>query len=168
MLTYKAPLRELRFLFNEVFDYPKHYASLDSGKNADPETVNMILEGFGDFAENVLAPLYQTGDKEGCTYKDGQVSTPTGFKEAYDAFVAGGWQGISFPDEYGGMGLPMSLNLAKSEMMGSANWAWAMYPGLTIGSVNTIMQYGTPEQKSTYLPKLVSGEWSGTMCLTEA
>lgn len=168
MLSYKAPIRDLRFLFNEVLNYPKHYGELDSGKNADPETVNMILEGFGDFAENVLSPLYQTGDQQGCTYKDGKVTTPDGFKEAYEQFVAGGWQGISYPDEYGGMGLPMSLNLAKSEMMGSANWAWAMYPGLTIGSVNTILQYGTAEQKTTYLPKLVSGEWSGTMCLTEA
>lgn len=168
MLTYKAPIRELRFLFNEVLNYPKHYAQLDGGQNADPETVNMILEGFADFAENVLAPLYQTGDRQGCTFKDKNVTTPDGFKEAYQAFVEGGWQGISYPDEYGGMGLPMSLNLAKSEMMGSANWAWAMYPGLTIGSVNTILQYGTPKQKTTYLPKLISGEWSGTMCLTEA
>ncbi|MDO4897168.1 MAG: acyl-CoA dehydrogenase C-terminal domain-containing protein [Moraxella sp.] len=168
MLTYKAPLRDLRFLFNEVFDYPKHYQSLNCGKNADPETVNMILESFADFAQSVLLPLYQSGDNEGCTFKDGNVTTPTGFKEAYRQFVDGGWQGISYSDEYGGMGLPMSLNLVKSEMMGSANWAWAMYSGLTIGSVNTILQYGTPEQKSLYLPKLISGEWSGTMCLTEA
>lgn len=168
MLTYKAPLRDMRFLFNEVFDYPKHYASLDSGKNADPDTVNMILEGFADFAENVLAPLYQSGDAQGCTYKDGEVTTPDGFKEAYAQFAEGGWQGLSYPEIYGGMNLPMSMNLAKSEMMGSSNWAWAMYPGLSIGAVNTILQYGTTDQKSTYLPKLVSGEWSGTMCLTEA
>lgn len=167
MLTYKAPLRDLRFLFNEVLHYPKHYQSLDAGKNADPETVDMILEGFAQFAQDVLMPLYESGDKEGCTFKDGAVTTPTGFKEAYAQFVEGGWQGISFPTEYGGMALPMSLNLVKSEMMGSANWAWAMYPGLSIGSVNTILEYGTPEQKATYLPKLVSGEWSGTMCLTE-
>lgn len=168
MLSYKAPLRDIRFLMNEVFDFQKHYSTLDNGKNADPETVDMILEGFADFAQDVLAPIYQPADAQGCRFKDGQVTTPDGFKEAYQQFVEGGWQGISYPEEFGGMNLPMSMNLIKSEMMGTANWPWAMYPGLTIGSVNTILQYGTKEQKATYLPKLVSGEWSGTMCLTEA
>lgn len=168
MLKYKAPLRDIRFLINEVFDYPKHYSTLDNGKNADPETVDMILEGFADFAQDVLAPIYQPADAQGCSFKDGKVTTPDGFKEAYQQFVEGGWQGIAYPEKFGGMNLPMSMNLIKSEMMGSANWPWAMYPGLTIGSVNTILQYGTDAQKATYLPKLVSGEWSGTMCLTEA
>ncbi|MDO4700339.1 MAG: acyl-CoA dehydrogenase C-terminal domain-containing protein [Moraxella sp.] len=168
MLKYKAPLRDIRFLINEVFDYPKHYSTLDNGKNADPETVDMILEGFADFAQDVLAPIYQPADAQGCSFKDGKVTTPDGFKEAYQQFVEGGWQGIAYPEKFGGMNLPMSMNLIKSEMMGTANWPWAMYPGLTIGSVNTILQYGTDAQKATYLPKLVSGEWSGTMCLTEA
>ena len=168
MLTYKAPLRDIRFLINEVFDYPAHYKTLKSGQNADPETLNMILEGFADFAEQVLSPIYQPADAEGCHFDNGNVTTPKGFKEAYDQFVEGGWQGISYPESYGGMGLPMSVNLIKAEMMGSANWPWAMYPGLTLGAVNTILQYGTTEQKDTYLPNLVSGVWSGTMCLTEA
>ncbi len=168
MLTYKAPLRDIKFLMNEMFDFQAHYQTLENGSAADAETVDMILSGFADFAENVLSPLYQPADAEGCTFKDGEVTTPTGFKEAYQQFVEGGWQGISYPEEFGGMNLPMSLNLIKSEMMGTANWPWAMYPGLTTGSVNTILQYGDDAQKATYLPKLISGEWSGTMCLTEA
>ena len=167
MLTYKAPLRDIKFLFNDVFDFQTHYKDLDNGANADPETVDMILQSFADFAENVLAPIYQDADAEGCHFKDGEVTTPKGFKEAYQQFVEGGWQGISYPEEYGGMNLPMSLNLIKSEMMGTANWPWAMYPGLTTGCINTMLQYGTDEQKAIYLPKLVEGTWSGTMCLTE-
>lgn len=167
MLTYKAPLRDINFLIKDVFDFQGHYKSLDSGENADPETVDMILQGFADFSENVLSPLYQPADEEGCKFEDGNVTTPTGFKEAYDQFVEGGWQGISYPEQYGGMNLPMSINLIKSEMMGTANWPWAMYPGLSTGCINTIVQYGTEEQKDLYLPKLVEGTWSGTMCLTE-
>ena len=127
----------------------------------------MILEGAADFCENVLSPLNQTGDAEGCHFENGEVRTPKGFKEAYDQFVQGGWQGLSYPEEFGGQNLPMSLNLIKSEMMGTANWSFQMYPGLSVGCINTIIQYGTDEQKNTYLPHLVAGTWSGTMCLTE-
>ena len=95
MLTYKAPLRDIKFLINDVFDYQTHYKSLDNGENADPETVDMILQCFADFAENVLAPLYQPADEEGCHFENGVVTTPKGVKEAYDQFVEGGWQGIS-------------------------------------------------------------------------
>jgi len=115
----------------------------------------------------VLAPLNASGDKEGCHLKDGVVTTPAGFKEAYAQFVAGGWQGLSFPVEYGGQGMPMSLNLFKSEMMGAANWSFNMYPGLSIGCINTLLQYGTDAIKTVYLPRLVAGAWTGTMCLTE-
>ncbi|MEN9437879.1 MAG: hypothetical protein RIR09_2534 [Pseudomonadota bacterium] len=167
MHAYKAPLRDMRFLMNEVLDYPAHYAALPNGGEATPEMVDAILEGAATLCEEVLAPLNASGDKEGCHLKDGVVTTPKGFKEAYAEFVAGGWQGLSFPEQYGGQGLPASLNLFKTEMMGTANWSFAMYPGLTIGCINTIMQYGTDAQKSQYLPKLVSGEWTGTMCLTE-
>lgn len=168
MLSYKVPLRDMQFLMNEVFNFQAHYQTLKSGENADPETVEMILQGFADFAENVLSPLYQSGDAEGCHFDQGAVTTPKGFKAAYDQFVEGGWQGISYPEVYGGMNLPMSLNLIKSEMMSTANWAWSMYPGLTTGCINTILQYGTEAQKNLYLPNLVAGTWSGTMCLTEA
>ncbi|MGP5530371.1 acyl-CoA dehydrogenase C-terminal domain-containing protein [Psychrobacter celer] len=167
MLTYKAPLRDIKFLINDVFDYQTHYKSLDNGENADPETVDMILQGMADFAENVLSPLYQPADEEGCHFENGEVTTPKGFKEAYQQFVEGGWQGISYPEEYGGMNLPMSINLIKAEMIGTANWPWAMYPGLSTGCINTLLQYGSDEQKAIYLPKLVEGSWSGTMCLTE-
>ena len=167
MTHYKAPLRDMRFLMNEVLDYPAHYASLPNGKDADPEMVDAILEGAAQLCEDVLAPLNHSGDIEGCHFDNGAVTTPKGFKEAYRQFVEGGWQGLSFPTEFGGQGLPMSLNLFKSEMMGTANWSFAMYPGLSVGCINTLMQYGSKKQKAQYIPKLVSGEWAGTMCLTE-
>ena len=167
MLQYKAPLRDMRFLINEVLDYSAHYATLSNGADATPEMVDAILEGAATLCEEVLAPLNASGDREGCQLKDGVVTTPKGFKEAYAEFVAGGWQGLSFPVEYGGQGLPMSLNLMKSEMMGAANWSFNMYPGLSIGCINTLLQYGTDAIKTVYLPRLVAGEWTGTMCLTE-
>jgi alkylation response protein AidB-like acyl-CoA dehydrogenase len=167
MTHYKAPLRDMRFLMNEVLDYPAHYASLPNGKDADPDMVDAILDGAATFCEEVLAPLNHPGDIEGCHFESGVVTTPKGFKDAYRQFVEGGWQGLSFPTEFGGQGLPMSLNLFKSEMMGTANWSFAMYPGLSVGCINTLMQYGSKKQKAQYIPRLVSGEWSGTMCLTE-
>jgi alkylation response protein AidB-like acyl-CoA dehydrogenase len=167
MPTYKAPLRDMHFLINEVLDYPAHYATLSNGGEATPDMVTAILEGAATFSEEVLAPLNLSGDQEGCHFNAGEVSTPTGFKEAYRAFVEGGWQGLSFPAEFGGQGLPTSLSLFKTEMMGAANWSFNMYPGLSLGCINTLLQYGTEAQKSLYLPPLVSGEWTGTMCLTE-
>ena len=167
MPQYKAPLRDMRFQLNEVFDYASHYGSLSNGGDATPDLVDAILEGCATFCEEVLAPLYATGDHEGCSITDGVVTTPKGYKEAYAEYVAGGWQGLSHPQEYGGQGLPMSLNLLKSEMMGTANWPFTMYPGLSLGCMNTVFQFGNAEQKSLYMPPLVSGEWTGTMCLTE-
>ena len=110
MPAYKAPVRDIRFLMNEVFDYPAHYKTLSNGESADSDTIDMIIEGAADFCENILSPLNQSGDEEGCHFKDGEVTTPKGFKEAYDQFVQGGWQGLSYPEEFGGQGLPMSLN----------------------------------------------------------
>ena len=167
MPTYKAPLRDVRFLMNDVLDYPAHFKTLSNGELADADTIDMILEGAADLCENVLAPLYQSGDDEGCHFDNGTVTTPKGYKEAYDQYVQGGWQGLSYPEEFGGQGLPMSLNLIKSEMMGTANWSFTMYPGLSAGCMNTILQFGTDEQKNTYMPNLTLGTWSGTMCLTE-
>ncbi len=114
-----------------------------------------------------LAPLNRVGDLEGCTWSADGVKTPTGFKEAYQQFVEGGWPSLAHDVEHGGQGLPESLGLAISEMVGQANWSWGMYPGLSHGAMNTLHAHGTAEQQATYLTKLVSGEWTGTMCLTE-
>jgi alkylation response protein AidB-like acyl-CoA dehydrogenase len=167
MAQYKAPLRDMRFLMNEVLDYPAHYAGLSNGADATPDMVDAILDGAAALCEDVLAPLNHSGDLEGCTFKDGVVTTPKGFKEAYQQFVEGGWQSLSFPTEFGGQGLPMSFNVFKSEMMGTANWSFTMYPGLSVGCINTLLQYGTKTQKQQYIPELVAGSWAGTMCLTE-
>ncbi|MFC4251632.1 acyl-CoA dehydrogenase C-terminal domain-containing protein [Sinimarinibacterium flocculans] len=167
MPVYKAPLRDMRFLLNEVLDFPAHYAGLSNGKDADPDTVNAILEECAKFCEEVLAPLNLSGDAEGCRIDDGVVTTPRGFKDAYDQYASGGWQGLSHPQEYGGQGMPMSLGLLKSEMTGTANWSFTMYPGLALGAMNTIMQHASPELKGLYMPPLVEGRWLGTMCLTE-
>lgn len=167
MPAYKVPLRDMRFLLNEVFDYPAHYAGLSNGKDADKETVDAILEECAKLCEDVLAPLNLPGDEEGCRFDNGEVRTPRGFKQAYEMYVAGGWQGLSHPAEYGGQGLPMSLGLIKSEMTGTANWSFTMYPGLSLGCMNTIMQYASEAQKQVYMPPLVEGRWLGTMCLTE-
>ncbi len=167
-MNYKAPLRDMRFLMNEVLDYPAHYASLSNGADVTPDMIEAILQGAATLCEDVLAPLNLSGDAQGCQFRDGAVTTPAGFKAAYAQFVAGGWQGLSFPTEYGGQGLPMSVNVFKSEMMGAANWSFNMYPGLSVGCINTILHYGSAAQKQQYLPSLVAGLWSGTMCLTEA
>ncbi|RZV56208.1 MAG: acyl-CoA dehydrogenase [Pseudomonadales bacterium] len=168
MPSYKAPLRDMHFLLNEVLDYPGHYQKLANGADATPDMVEAILEGAAQICEEVIAPLDQSGDEEGCHFEKGEVRTPKGFKEAYRQFVDGGWQGLSLPQEYGGQGLPMSVSLLKTEMVGTACWAFSMYPGLSLGCINTLLEYGSEQQKNHYLPHLVSGEWSGTMCLTEA
>ncbi|MBV8063354.1 MAG: acyl-CoA dehydrogenase C-terminal domain-containing protein [Nevskia sp.] len=167
MPAYKAPLRDMRFLMNEVLDYPGHFAAMPNGKDADPETVSAILEECARFCQEVLSPLNLPGDEEGCHFSNGQVKTPKGFKEAYEQYVAGGWQGLSHPTEFGGQGLPASMGLIKTEMMGAANWSFAMYPGLSLGAMNTVIQHASPELKALYMPPLTEGRWTGTMCLTE-
>ena len=167
MPAYKAPLRDTRFLLNEVLDFPAHYQGLVNGSDATPDMVDAILGECAKFSEEVLSPLNQQGDQQGCTWDKGEVRTPKGFKEAYAAYVAGGWQGLSHPVEYGGQGLPMSLGLLKSEMMATANWSFTMYPGLSLGAMNTLMQHGSEAQKQAYLTPLTEGRWTGTMCLTE-
>ncbi|WP_303289906.1 acyl-CoA dehydrogenase C-terminal domain-containing protein [Marinobacter sp. SS5-14b] len=167
MPVYKAPLRDMKFLLNDVFDYPRHYQSLASGENATPDIVEAILTECGRFSEEVLSPLYQSADEEGCKLENGEVTTPKGFKEAYQQYVMGGWQGLSAPEEFGGQGLPASMGLFKQEMMGTANWSFSMYPGLSIGAMNTIFLHGSEEQKQTFLVPLTEGRWGGTMCLTE-
>jgi len=169
MPDFKAPLRDIKFVMDEVLDIQSHYSQLPGGENASPDMVDAIIQEGGKFCEQVLSPLNQTGDEEGCKLTDdGQVITPGGFKEAYQQYVEGGWPAISASEEYGGQALPESLALVMSEMVGTANWSWGMYPGLSHGAIHTLTLHGSDEQKAQYLPKLVSGEWTGTMCLTEA
>jgi len=168
MTSYKAPIDDMKFIFEEVFDFYSHYQKFPAYEEATPDLVDMIMTECAKFCESELAPLYQSGDKEGCHFKDGEVTTPKGFKEAYKMYTEGGWQGLSHPVEFGGQGMPQSIGLLRTEMMATANWSWGMYPGLSLGAMNTLIEHGCEEQKQTYLPKLTSGEWAGTMCLTEA
>ncbi|MDN3650382.1 acyl-CoA dehydrogenase C-terminal domain-containing protein [Reinekea marina] len=166
MPTYKAPIRDMQFVMHEVFNSEQHYAKLGN-EDATPDMVDAIMSEAAKFCEEVLAPLNKVGDQEGCTWVDGEVKTPTGFKEAYQQWVENGWPSLALPEEYGGQGLPDSMGSMVSAMVAEANWAWGMYPGLSHGAMNTLGMHGTDEQKETYLTKLVSGEWTGTMCLTE-
>jgi len=167
MPEYKAPLRDIKFVMNELLDSDQHYANLEGAEDATPDMIDAIVQEGAKFCEQVLSPLNQVGDKEGCTLNEGGVKTPTGFKEAYQQYVEGGWPSITADPNYGGQGLPHSLSLTISEMVGTSNWSWGMYPGLSHGATNTIEEHGSEEQKQTYLTKLISGEWTGTMCLTE-
>lgn len=167
MPAYKAPLRDMQFTLFEVLEIDKHYQSLPGCEEASADMVQAIMEEGAKFSERVLAPLNQIGDREGCKFDNGVVTTPTGFKEAYQQYVEGGWPSLAHAPEHGGQGLPESLGLIINEMTGTANWSWSMYPGLSHGAMNTLEAHGTDEQKHTYLTKLVSGEWTGTMCLTE-
>lgn len=166
MSEIKIPLRDMRFAMRELFNWDQHYATLGY-EDASPDVVDAILEEGAKFCENVLAPLNQIGDQQGCTWNDGEVKTPEGFKEAYQQFVEAGWPSLAHHVDHGGQGLPPSLGTILSEMVGTANWSWGMYPGLSHGAMNTLEAHGTDEQKHTYLTKLVEGSWTGTMCLTE-
>ncbi len=168
MTDYTPPITDIKFLIEDVFDFYGHYQKHENYSEVNQELVNMVIEECGKFCSNELAPLYQKGDEEGCHWEDGKVTTPKGFKEAYQTYVEGGWQSLSHPVEYGGQGLPQSLGLIKAEMMGTANWSWSMYPGLSMGAMNTLLEHGDEQQKKTYLTRLTEGVWTGTMCLTEA
>lgn len=168
MPAYKAPLKDIDFVLNDVLDLQSHYKTLPCGEDASPDMVDAIINECAKFCENVLSPLNQTGDQQGCRFEDGQVITPDGFKEAYQQYIAGGWQGLSHPQEYGGQGMPVSMSVVKGELIGTANWSWGMYPGLTLGAMNTLFVWGTEEQKQAYMPKFCDGSWTGTMCLTES
>ncbi len=168
MPTYTAPLKDQKFLLNEVLNLSR-FSDLPGFDQIDEEMIDAILGESAKFAEEVLTPLNRVGDEEGCTrHEDGSVTTPKGFKQAYQQMCDNGWNGLSADPEYGGQGLPGVLGRACGEMTSSANMAFTMYPGLTTGAAKAIAIGGSDEQKRTYLPKMLSGEWTGTMNLTES
>ncbi|HEY5646437.1 MAG TPA: acyl-CoA dehydrogenase C-terminal domain-containing protein, partial [Pseudomonadales bacterium] len=162
-----ASTRDLRFALFDVLDYEGHYQRLFGAQAPGRELLDAIIDEAARFCAGELAPVNRSGDAQGCTYQDGVVTTPEGFKAAFAKFVEGGWPGLSGNAEYGGQGLPDSISLVLENLVGAANPAFAMYPGLSRGVVEALERHGSEEQKRQFLPKLISGEWTGTMCLTE-
>jgi alkylation response protein AidB-like acyl-CoA dehydrogenase len=167
MPSYHAPLRDMRFVMFELLDAQTVLNQMPAYVDLDADTINAVLEEGAKFAENIAFPLNQSGDLEGCSISNGVVTTPKGFKEAYQQFSDAGWPALSCDVSYGGQGLPRLLNNRLYEMMNSANQAWLMYSGLSHSAYECLIAHGTEQQKDLYLPKIISGQWSGTMCLTE-
>jgi alkylation response protein AidB-like acyl-CoA dehydrogenase len=170
MAVYHPPLRDMHFVLHELFQVSDALRQLPRHADIDRETIDAVIEEGGKFASEVLFPLNISGDTEGCTLDRAthEVRAPKGFKEAYARYVEGGWPALSTDPVYGGQGLPLVLNQCLYEMLNSANQAWTMYPGLSHGAYECLHAHGTEEQKATYLPRIAGGEWTGTMCLTEA
>ncbi|MDQ4135555.1 MAG: acyl-CoA dehydrogenase C-terminal domain-containing protein [Pseudomonadota bacterium] len=167
MPAYKAPVEDVLFLLTDVFQIER-YNNLPGFADATPDTIEAILEEGAKICQEVLHPLNRIGDKEGCRRNpDGSVTTPAGFRQAYRSYAEGGWMGLSVPPEYGGQGLPYTLQVVMNEFASSANMAFSMYPGLTLGAMAALLVHGNEDQKNTYLPPMVEGRWSGTMNLTE-
>jgi hypothetical protein len=169
MPAYTPPLRDMQFVMHELLKVTDAFKAMPRHADVDVDTVNAVLEEGGKFASEVLFPLNVSGDTEGCSLDPAShaVTTPKGFKEAYASYVAGGWAALSCDTTFGGQGLPLVVNQMFYEMLNSANQAWTMYPGLTHGAYASLHAHGTDAQKQTYLAKMTSGEWTGTMCLTE-
>ncbi len=169
MPVYSPPTRDMQFVLHELLDVESAFKELPPHGDIDADMVNQIVEEAGKFCSEVVFPLNQSGDEEGCTrHDDGSVTTPKGFKEAFAQYVEAGWPSLSSDTNYGGQGLPELINNVVQEMLNSSNQAWTMYPGLTHGAYSALLAHGSEELKDLYLPKMVSGEWTGTMCLTEA
>ncbi len=166
MAVYTAPLQDFQFVYNELFD-SQEITRLEGYQDATLDLVNTINQEAAKLCQDKIFPLNQSGDKEGCRFDNGAVHTPAGFQSAYTAYVEGGWGGLSCEPEFGGQGMPHSVNIALEEMLCSANLSFSTYPGLTRGVYRVLCFYGNQAIKQLYLPKLVSGKWSGTMCLTE-
>ena len=167
MVTYKAPRRDFRFAYHELFN-AEDISAIEAYSEVTPELIDAILEAGAKLCENELFPINRSGDEEGCQFHNGDVKPPAGFQAAYDAYVTGSWGGLSCAPEFGGQGLPNSVNTALEEMMCSANLSFSTYPGLTRGVYRALHTFGTESLQQQYLPKLVTGQWSGTMCLTES
>ena len=169
MPIYKAPQRDMHFVLHELLDVESTFKTLPKHAEIDRDTLNAVLEEGAKFCEDIIFPLNKSGDEEGCHHDKTtfEVTTPKGYKEAYAKFVEGGWPALGCEPDFGGQGLPQVANTAFYEMGNSANQAWLMYPGLTHGAYECLLAHGSDALKQTYLPKLTSGEWTGTMCLTE-
>ncbi len=168
MPEYKAPLRDMQFVLDDLLDANAHYADIPGRTAFDEDLRGAIVNEAAKLAENVLSPINQSGDAEGCHFEDGNVTVPKGFKEAFQEYGQGGWAGLSAGEEIGGQNLPPSAGILVNEMLGSANWAWNMYTGLTFGAVKCIAEHGNDHQRNLYVRKMVEGLWTGTMCITEA
>jgi len=167
MTVYKAPQRDMKFVMDELLDMQSHYASLPGCEDASVEIVDAIREEAAKITTNVIAPLNQIGDQKGCVWSEEGVKSPPGFKQAYAQFREAGWTALIQDPEFGGQGLPPSVGNMVTEMVTSANLSWATYTGALGGAIETLHAWGTDEQKNTYMPKMVAGNWGGTMCLTE-
>lgn len=169
MADYKAPLRDMRFVLNEVFDVSRIWAQLPAlAETVDAETVEAILEEAGKVTSKSIAPLSRNGDEQGCRWKDTVVTTPDGFPQAYQTYAEGGWVGVGGNPDFGGMGMPKVVSAQVEEMLNSASLAFGLYPMLTSGACVSINTHATEALKAAYLPSMYSGAWSGSMCLTEA
>ncbi|MDP9215633.1 MAG: acyl-CoA dehydrogenase family protein, partial [Pseudomonadota bacterium] len=168
MADYKAPLRDMRFVLNEVFEVAKLWAQLPAlAETVDAETVEAILEEAGKVTSKTVAPLSRGGDEEGCRWENGAVFTPAGFKDAYKTYAEGGWVGVGGDPAFGGMGMPKAVSAQVEEMINSSGLAFGLYPMLTSGACVSINTHASEELKATYLPNMYSGVWAGSMCLTE-
>jgi alkylation response protein AidB-like acyl-CoA dehydrogenase len=168
MSDYKAPLRDIRFVLNEVFEVSRLWATMPAmAEVVDEETAHAVLEEAGKIAAQVIAPLNQSGDEQGCSWKNGVVNTPAGFPAAYRAFAEGGWGGVGGDPAYGGMGMPKVIGAQVEEMVNSANLSFGLYPMLTAGACLAINAHASEALKAAYLPNMYAGVWTGSMCLTE-
>ncbi len=167
-MSYKAPIRDIQFVMNEVLDFPAHYQNISTGENATPEMVDAILEEGAKLAENVLAPLNLVGDQQGCKFENGKVTTPAGFNDAFRQYKENGWHSLAISESWGGQGLPLSLGSVLTETQFTANHAWTIYPKAALGAIQTIQAHASVDLQKKYLPSMIDGNCGGTMCLTES